>query len=326
MGQNLIGILMKTLFSALCLLTASPAFTAPLDMFRDCDECPEMIELPLGEFMMGAPEGEAQLEYHWYNGALRPTTIENPFIAHEEGPLHLVKVDIPVAMARTEITYDQWMICVNDSGCNGYTPNSSVLLLTATESIEDVVRVEAVGSHPVRNISYIDALAYVDWLNDKTDTTSYRLPTEAEWEYAARAGTQTPFYQGVYVTQDQVNYSDQDAARVRADGDPDYIISSFPVPVENLDAANGWGLRHMSGNVGEITLSCWSERQQLFTLTSQYLEHAQTNGTCDRVRRGGNYVFSKNFSRTGARYPIDDDARVSFVGFRVLREMRTPNP
>lgn len=307
-------------FALLSFMLCSSTFAnaAPLDTFRDCDVCPEMIELPLGEFVMGAPEGEAQQDYHWYNNGLRPTTPEHPFIAYEEGPLHRVEIDIPFAMARKEVTYNDWMTCVSDGGCDGYVPDTTVRVVTAGG---EIVRLQATDTRPAIRISYIDALTYVAWLNEKVGVQVYRLPTEAEWEYAARAGTQTAFAQGDDVTPEQVNYSDQARARLLAGDDPDYIIYSFPVPVEDLDAANAWGLRHMSGNISERTMSCWSERQQSWPLSSEYLEKARLVDTCYRVRRGGDHSYQKNFSRLGARGQGQFDVRLPHFGFRVVREI-----
>lgn len=170
-------------------------------------------------------------------------------------------------------------------------------------------------------VSYLDAIAYIDWLNGLIGESVYRLPTEAEWEYAARAGTQTAYAQGEDVTQNQVNYSDQTAAKELAGDRPDHIISKLPVPVEELDAANAWGFRHMSGNMSEVTMSCWSVRYKLWPLSSVYLENAQGKSSCRRVVRGGDYASRKSVSRVGSRWGMPQDTRLPDIGFRVVREM-----
>lgn len=154
----------------------------------------------------------------------------------------------------------------------------------------------------------------------------YRFPTEAEWEYAVRAGTQTAFAQGPDVTRSQVNYSDQEKARSLANGDPNFVYTNSLSPVEKLNAANAWGLRHMSGNIRELTMSCWSVRHELWQTSNEYLVHAQAQGECFLVTRGGSYTEQRNFSRTGSRSSIAADTRISDLGFRILREMPTPNP
>ena len=317
--SNLINFLNGAVLAVPFLfLAASLATAAPFYQFKDCDVCPEMIELPSGEFLMGAPLGELQQGYRFEDGEWRLTGEEPPFYNSREQPIHPVTIDIPFAMGRNEVTYEEWMACVNDGGCNGYVPRADSLVRLAND---EVVSMEFLGSHPVVMISFLDALSYVDWLNGKAGTTLYRLPTEAEWEYAARAGTQTPFAQGMDVTKDQVNFGSVAWARARASGEPREVIGAHPVRVEELDAANAWGLRHVSGNVAEITMSCFTDQHMHWSLTSEYLQDAEDGGRCDRTVRGGHYINKRSFARPASRTPTDYDMRVRFDGFRVLREM-----
>lgn len=314
---------MKTLISALFLFATFPAVAAPFDMFRDCDECPEMIELPLGALMMGAPEGESKLKIFWYEGAFRHATEDHPYIAWQEGPVHWVQIDIPIAMGRNEVTYDEWMACVDDGGCSGHIPDPEVFFPVNRGLPRSMM---STGSHPVINVSYNDALNYTAWLNTKVGVDVYRLPTEAEWEYAARAGTQTPFAQGEEVTTDQVNYNGAGTAELFNLDRPDLVVRWVPVPVEALNAANSWGLRHMSGNVAEITMSCWSDRHEDWMLSSTYLTQAYADTRCRRVTRGGIYTSQMDQVRVAVRGSIRTNVRLRGAGFRVLREMPTPNP
>jgi len=308
-------------FALALLLSATFAKAAPLDIFRDCNVCPEMIELPVGTFVMGAPLGELQPGFRLEEGEWRLTGEEPPFYNTREQPIHRVTIDIPFAMGRNEVTYDEWMACVNDGGCNGYVPLADSLVELRNG---EVARIEFLETHPVVRVSFLDALSYVDWLNEKLDAKSYRLPTEAEWEYAARAGTQTPFAQGMTVTKEQVNFGSVAWARARGSGEPHEPVGGSPVRVEELDAANAWGLRHMSGNVEEVTLSCFTDRHLLWSLSSEYLEEANAVGVCDRVVRGGHYFNKLAFTRPGSRTTTGEDARVRFSGFRVLRELNPP--
>ncbi len=304
------------------LLTLTAANAAPLDTFRDCDVCPEMIELPLGEFMMGAPEGESRNNFHFFEGVWQRATPDQPFIALDEGPVHKITIDIPIAMGRNEVTYEEWTACVNDGGCNGYVPNSTAAVLLEDGTIQEV---PAIGNHPVMRVSYYDALSYADWLNSKVGADVYRLPTEAEWEYAARAGTQTPFAQGELVTPDQVNYNGKATAENLGEIDDDYVLRWMTVPVDELDAANSWGLRHMSGNVSEVTMSCWSPRHRLWFSSKMHLEeNLRTSSCARRVSRGGGYSLLMDESRVAAREPIGPDVRLPTDGFRILREMAKP--
>jgi len=294
----------------------STAMAAPFDRFKDCEACPEMIELPLGEFVMGAPEEERRKEYLWRDE--QGSIASDPINLSREGPLHVVTVDVPIAMGRNEVTYDQWLFCVQDGACNEYIPDPTVLKLTVDRK---VLPMQALGEHPVMRVSFKDALEYIEWLNIQVGTDVYRLPTEAEWEYAARAGTQTAFAQGDAVTQQQVNYSDQTRALELSKDQPGYVISSTPVPVGELTAANAWGLRHMSGNIAEVTMSCWSDRHELWATSSEYRQQALSTQLCERVVRGGSYRASRNNARVAYRRPVDENVRLSDRGFRVVREV-----
>lgn len=286
----------------------------PLEIFQECDICPEMIALPLGEFLMGGPPGESKNNIHWDVGNIRPVTPDDPYIAFQEGPVHPVLIDIPVAMGRNEVTYDEWMACVEDGGCGGYVPQDYVLQANAP-------RAKIVGKHPVITVSYDDALAYTEWLNSRVGAEVYRLPTEAEWEYAARAGTQTPFAQGEEITTDQANFLGSATEIMLGEKRPDLVSRGKPVPVDELSAANDWGLRHMSGNVAEQTMSCWTETYDGWETSSLYLQKTRSTD-CERlVTRGGAYPTAMDISRVAGRGSSLPNSRSSVAGFRILREL-----
>nr|WP_302477934.1 formylglycine-generating enzyme family protein [Ruegeria atlantica] len=275
-----------------------------------------MIVLPLGEFLMGGPPGESRIKTYWADGGMREATPEAPYIAHHEGPLHPVRIDIPVAMGRNEVTHDQWMACVEDRGCNGHVPSTCTMMIDGSCA-------KIGGNHPVIDVSYLDAMAYTNWLNSKVGANVYRLPTEAEWEYAARAGTQTPFAQGEELSADQANFSGRATEKMLGEELPDLVFRGKSVPVDQLDASNAWGLRHMSGNVGELTLSCWSDRYAGWQTSSRYLEDAILPDCFLRVMRGGAYWVAMDFSRVAFRGRVKELSRSNSMGFRVLREMQT---
>ena len=131
----------------------------PGTRFRDCPECPEMVVAPAGRFMMGSPWWEV---FRWPS----------------EGPVHEVAMAHPFAVGVYEVTFGEWDACVSGGGCGGYRPDD-----------EGWGR----GSRPVVNVGWNDAQAYVRWLSGRTGE-GYRLPSESEWEYAARAGTQTKYF------------------------------------------------------------------------------------------------------------------------------------
>lgn len=302
MGYRLLPVLI------FCL--TSPAHGDPLEHFSECSVCPEMVELPLGSFMMGAQPNEIRRAWIFdSNYAEKVYRLDsNGLTKRDELPRHRVNVDVPIAIGRTEITYEQWMACVTDGGCDGYVPPEHLL--------DNWIG----GSHPVTRVSFGDVQTYLDWLNDKLATSSYRLPTEAEWEYAARAGTQSRFAQGDTLTSGQANFARDMTEFVEQVEYPELLDRGKPVPVENLDAANAWGLRHMSGNVIEYTMSCYSGEYQGWTTTSKWLEERPTD--CDHVaERGGDYQSSMDLLRVAWRSGISKTRRSPIVGFRVVKQL-----
>jgi formylglycine-generating enzyme required for sulfatase activity len=179
--------------------------------FRDCDVCPEMVVVPAGKFKMGSPAGEEGR-------------------SDDEGPRHPVEIAKAFAVGRYEVTFAEWDACVAGGGCNGHQPAD-----------EGWGR----GRRPVINVSWNDAKSYVTWLSKKTGKP-YRLLSEAEWEYAARAGTTSPFHFGATITPDQANY---DGTYTYGAG-PKGVYRRKTVPVGSFPA-NDFGLSDMHGNVWE---------------------------------------------------------------------------
>lgn len=203
-----------------------PAWAPPvrddLREFRDCPECPVMVELPAGEYLMGAPEGEAP-------AAEIPTRPEHTERA--EKPRVDVGIGRPFAIGKYEVTFDQWEACVEAGGCE-YRPGD-----------EGWGR----GDRPVIHVARTDAKRYVEWLSERTGE-EYRLPSEAEWEYAARAGTETARWWGGELGEGRLPC---DGCGTRWDDQSTAPVGSFP--------ANPWGLHDMLSNVTEWVADCWHE-------------------------------------------------------------------
>jgi formylglycine-generating enzyme required for sulfatase activity len=180
--------------------------------FSECRDCPEMVVVPPGSFSMGSSQEE------------RDTLGVVPVFDKMESPQHKVTIRYRFAVSRYEITFDQWDACVADGGCNGYRPAD-----------------EGWGRRrlPVIYIHYANAMSYVDWLSRKTGER-YRLLSEAEWEYAARAGTSTWFLYGNAADPEKANFGE-------------HVGRTMPV---GSYAPNAFGLHDMTGNVAEWTADC----------------------------------------------------------------------
>ena len=129
------------------------------EVFRDCAVCPEMVVVTPGSFMMGSPDTEEERD-------------------DDEGPQHEVTIDYAFAVGVYEVTFEEWDACVRGGGCGGYEPDDWSW---------------GRGRRPVMEVNWEDAWLYADWLTEQTGE-GYRLLTEAEWEYVARADTRTPRY------------------------------------------------------------------------------------------------------------------------------------
>jgi formylglycine-generating enzyme required for sulfatase activity len=226
--------------------------------FRDCDVCPQMVPVPAGAFMLGSPDNEPQRQP--YEGPQQPVTLA------------------AFAIGAGEVTFAQWQACVADGGCGGYTPADKGW---------------GGGDRPVMSVSWRDATAYVEWLSRKTGR-AYRLPSEAEWEYAARGGATTAYWWG-------------------ASYDPSRTPMGKTAEVTS-DEANSFGLHHVAGNVREWVQDCYVSG---FSAANQSGAPIAT-GNCNlRVVRGGDYRGRAANLRIANRGRNPMNTRDSTVGFRV---------
>lgn len=168
-------------------------------------------------------------------------------------------------------------------------------------------RIHQTDRDPVVNVSWQDAQAFAQWLSKKTNQ-NFRLPTEAEWEYAARASTSTRYFWGAEVGNNQANcYS----CGSRWDNDGTAPVGSF--------APNAWGLHDMAGNAAEWVQDCYSADYQSAPLDGS----AATNGDCKyRVVRGGSWNESADNIGSASRDSSMPDFRYSTIGFRLVREIK----
>jgi serine/threonine-protein kinase len=248
----------------------------PGEVFRDCAVCPEMVVVPAGRFMMGSPDSDTGSEAN-------------------EQPVHEVRVP-RFAIGRTEVTFDQWLACVADGGCDFMPPDAGW----------------GQGSRPVINIAWSDALGYLRWLSRKTGHR-YRLPSEAEWEYAARAGTSTRFHTGRCITSEQANFD----GRRPAMGCPESEVRRQTLPVASF-APNDFGIHDMAGNVREWVRDCWNDNY----LGAPDDGSAWMSGDCSRpVLRGGSWARTERMVRAANRTRPSGAFNDTETGFRPARDL-----
>jgi len=207
-----------------------------------------------------------------------------------ENPIHMVKIDRPFAIGRYEVTFDEWDRCVEEGGCK-HRPDD---------------REWGRGNRPVINVSWLDAKAFATWLSQKTGQT-YRLPSEAEWEYAARGGAATPYWWGRDVGARQAN-----CRECKTEGPQQTLpVGSFK--------PNPFGLFDTAGNAAEWVEDCWNDNYRGAPADGKAWE----NGQC-RLRglRGGAFDSQARYLRSQARFRYDSDVRFSANGFRVVRELQ----
>jgi formylglycine-generating enzyme required for sulfatase activity len=242
---------------------AAPATPAPTsssaNSFRDCERCPEMVNLPGGQFIMGSNEDPS------------------------ERPPREVTI-APFALGRYPVTIGEWRQCAADKAC-GYTPAGDDKL-------------------PVHNVSWTDAQEYVAWLS-KTTQTKYRLPSEAEWEYAARASTTTRFWWGNSIL----------PGRAACKGCGTDANASLPVKVGAF-VPNPLGLHDMTGGVSQWVADCWVRDYQGAPRTGAPRELPNCR---QYVLRGGSWKNDPSYMRSASRDHYDAGVRYLTHGFRVAR-------
>jgi formylglycine-generating enzyme required for sulfatase activity len=201
----------SVLFIALTFLSFSPAAGAEKlpaagsgQNFRDCPECPEMVVIPAGSFIMGSPKSDISF-------------------MESELPQHKVTFSMPFAAGKFAVKFEEWDACLAGGGCGGYKPDDEGL---------------GRGNWPAINVSWKDAKAYIEWLSKKAGKP-YRLLSEADWEYAARAGSASENF--AYELWEDQTYDDPASGR-KSPAQP-----------------NAWGLRNIYGRPVQWVEDCWND-------------------------------------------------------------------
>lgn len=243
---------------------------------RDCANCPDMVIVPKGSFLMGSTTDKTQ---------------------------HLVTINKPLAVAKYELTVGEYNQCVKDNACYKAPKTGS-----------------QTDQHPVSGLRWQDAKNYINWLSNKAKRV-YRLPTEAEWEYFARANTKTTWSFG----DDQAticqygNIADETYNRVFSSGDTSCADNQAGSSSVGLFKPNAFGLYDTIGNVYEWVEDCFVDNYQA----------APTDGTaafskqCDkRVLRGGAYAVSAAKASSASRLAAEPDDAFYLNGVRLVRDVK----
>jgi len=268
------------------------------EWFKDLPEGPEMVVIPAGEFLMGSPTDEIG---RWDDG--------------REGPQHGVRLAKPFAVGRFAVTVGEFTAFVEATGHQMpdkmWTFENDDWKERENRSFRNPGFAQS-ARNPVVGVNWEDAKAYAIWLSQKTGH-SYRLLSEAEWEYAARAGSTSPFWWGDPITPAQANY---DGNHVYGSGKKGEYRKRT-VSVDSFEP-NLWGLYQVHGNVWEWCEDCWN---------SSY-RGAPDDGSpwtkgdmSSRVLRGGSWGSIPQNLRSADRYNFQPDLRNYIVGFRVARTL-----
>lgn len=217
--------------------------------------------------------------------------------ARFENPLRDTMIGYSFEVSKYEITFDDWDNCVKDGGCSGHKPDDKEW---------------GRGKRPVINVSYNDSQNFLTWLNGKTGQ-SYRLLSEAEWEYVARAGQEGPFGSGYDMSAQYANFDGKAPYGTGAKGE--YLRKTQPV---GQYEPNAFGVYDMHGNVYEWVEDCWNANHNDAIGDGS----ARTDGDCNfRVMKGGSWVTHGYQTRAAARIRYVTDYRYDDYGIRIARTL-----
>ena len=278
-GGLFVGALVALVFAVSVVAggTAQAKDLKPGTTFKDCDVCPTMVVIPPGTFIMGDDDGHRR-----------------------ELPAHAVAISKPFAIGIYEISFDEFDACHAAGGCSRKPHDHKW----------------GRGKQPVINITIADVDEYLKWLSDKTGQT-YRLPSEAEWEYAARAGTNTEYFWGDEHGKNNANCLDCGSPWSAPEGRIGTTKDTRAAPVGSFKP-NAFGVYDMHGNVYEWTADCW---------TNNYIGAPNdgsvvTGGDCKRrAARSGSWYYVHRSSRSAWRFPWKVNDKSYSMGMRIAREL-----
>jgi formylglycine-generating enzyme required for sulfatase activity len=275
----------------------------PKQTFTECRHCPEMVVLPPGTVTIGSPPDEP--------------------LRRDNEPQKEIAIRNAFALSKTAVTWDQWEACVRDRACDGMAIDTALRTGENGQPNPDY-KDWGRGTRPVVGVSWYDAQAFVGWLNAKTgEDDAYRLPSEAEWEYAARAGTTTAWPWGTELDYEHGNFGvESGGLGGKAEGRDVWVNETAPVA---SFPPNAFGLYDMHGNIFEWTEDCY-EADRAHTPADGT---ANKEGNCaNRVFRNGTFTsnaYMQRSARRGAPYPATTRGR-NYLGFRVAKTLADAAP
>jgi formylglycine-generating enzyme required for sulfatase activity len=319
----LIAVLVVSAFSAPAFAQTQASYD-PGAIFQDCRDCPELVVIPAGRFMMGTSEEETK--------ALKV----EPHLAMRERPVHEVRLAKPFAMSRYEITRGEWAAFVKATGHALERPCRSVRTPENQKDGEvwkkqidysndltwDRPGFNQTDRHPVICLSMEDGTAYVAWLSKETGKT-YRIPSEAEWEYAARGGTRDafPFPYDPKTICKFANTSDKSfeaynpkLRRSEAQCDDGFVWSS---PVGTYPP-NAFGLYDLVGNAWEWVADCYHDSYDGAPNDGSAWKEQED---CEYAVRSGGWFSAASGTRPSFRVPDPGAYRGIANGLRIVREI-----
>ena len=265
------------------------------DSFRDCMGCPEMINIKEGFYMMGNDAGYGHKLFNLAMGSSQPK------------PVHQVRIP-SFSIGKYEVTFEEWDMCVAEASCK-YKSDAGW----------------GRGRRPVINILWSDAQDYVRWLSRKT-SKRYRLPSESEWEYAARASSSTAFSFGDCLTTEKANYDGDSIIYSNINGCGKTGVYLKKTSVVGSYPDNAWGLHDMHGNVWEWVQDCWNPNYNGAPVDGAPWEQSNNisgfSGCLSHVIRGGAWdspplMLMSSFRRMYIENSAVGSFNVSSLGFRV---------
>ena len=254
---------------------------------------PVMAPIPAGRFQMGSPEQERRI-------AMAAGAQKN-WLARET-PQHWVGIERAFALGRYPVTVGEWRVFVL---ATGWQPQGEVDWAAPGFPQSD--------EHPVVGVTWFDAQKYVAWLSEVTGKR-YRLPSEAEWEYACRAGTRTTFNVGDTISTTQANFD----GTFTYNGGPRGEFRRGTTPAGSF-APNAWGLHDMHGNVWEWVQDVVHDNYEGAPLDGSAWEEGGDNAR--RILRGGSWLYNPRYLRSALRNGFSAVLSNDIVGFRVAREL-----